>query len=117
MKKFSKSVEYALKGIQVAIRDERNIVIELVLACTVIVFGWVMGITTSDWIAIILSIGFVLVAELTNTAIEKFVDAVSPEKVPWAGTVKDIMAGAVLVASLISVIIAVLIFVPYFFTT
>ncbi len=115
MIKFIKSVGYALMGIAVAIKEERNLKIQLVFAICVIALGFVVAITRTEWIAVILCIGLVLMAELFNTAIESLVDGVSPEKIAWAGKVKDITAGAVLVASIISAIIAVLIFTPYFF--
>lgn len=113
MIRFSKSVGFALKGVARAIKEERNIKIQLLIAAAVLILGLVLKISLIEWIAVILCIGFVLVAELLNTAIENLVDGVSPEKVPWAGTVKDIAAGAVLVASFISVIIAILIFIPH----
>jgi diacylglycerol kinase (ATP) len=115
MIRFAKSIGYATKGIAKAIKDERNIQVQLVMAMGAIVLGLVVGISRFEWIAIILCIGFVLVGELMNTAIENLVDGISPEKSDWAGNVKDIAAGAVLVASIISTIIAILIFTPYFF--
>lgn len=48
------------------------------------------GITRTEWIVIILCIGVVIAAELFNTAIEKLVDLVSPERHPIAGQVKTL---------------------------
>lgn len=117
MVRFIKSLRFALKGIRVAIKEERNIKIQLFVAIGVVVLGLYVGITNAEWVAIIFCIGFVLVTELINTAIENLVDGISPGKIHWAGKVKDIAAGAVLVASVISVIIALLIFIPYIFTS
>ncbi len=106
-----------MKGIRVAIKEERNIKIQLFVAIGVVVLGLYLGITNTEWVAIIFCIGFVLVTELINTGIENLVDGTSLGKIHWAGKVKDIAAGAVLVASVISVIIALLIFIPYIFTS
>jgi diacylglycerol kinase (ATP) len=59
---------------------------------------------------ILLAIALVLVSEIFNTAIERLVDIVSPEHHPKAGIIKDIAAGAVLVASIVAVLIGVFIF-------
>lgn len=117
MVRFIKSLGFALNGIRVAIKEERNIKIQLSIALCVVVLGLYFEITTTEWIAILFCIGFVLVTELVNTAIENLIDGISPEQIHWAGKVKDIAAGAVLVASVISVIIALLIFIPYIFTS
>ena len=53
-------------------------------------------------------------AKLFNTAIEKLVDLVSPERHPVAGQVKDIAAGAVLICAVAAAIIGLIIFIPYF---
>jgi len=71
------------------------------------------GITRTEWIVIILCIGVVIAAELFNTAIERLVDLVSPERHPIAGQVKDIAAGAVLVCAVAAAIIGIIIFLPY----
>jgi diacylglycerol kinase len=50
--------------------------------------------------------GLVLVAEMLNTALEYAIDLLHPDQDPLAGAVKDIAAGAVLVAALVAVIVA-----------
>ena len=54
----------------------------------------------------------VLLTELTNTGIETLTDLVSPEYNEKAGHVKDICAGAVVVAALFALITGLIIFVP-----
>jgi diacylglycerol kinase len=66
-----------------------------------------------EWIAISVAIGLVLIAEFFNTAIESLADFVSPGFHKDIGRIKDISAGAVLVAVLIAVIIGILIFWPH----
>ena len=47
--------------------------------------GFVLGITRTEWTVVILCFGVVIAAELFNTAIERLVDLVSPERHPVAG--------------------------------
>jgi diacylglycerol kinase (ATP) len=54
----------------------------------------------------------VLSLEAANSAIEKLVDLVSPEKNQLAGLVKDLAAAAVLIGSIIAIIVATLVFYP-----
>ena len=54
----------------------------------------------------------VLALETLNTAIEKLVDFVSPGYRKEAGLVKDIAAGAVLIAAIAAVIVGIIVFVP-----
>ena len=75
--------------------------------------GFAFGITPGEWTAICLCIGLVVSAELFNTAIERLVDLVSPQRHPLAGQVKDIAAGAVLVCALAAIAVGLIIFVPY----
>ena len=62
-------------------------------------FGFVLQISSVEWIAVILCIGLVFSAEMINTALEILVDKVSPQKDPVAGKIKDISAGAVFCGS------------------
>ena len=86
----------------------------MIAAMAVIIAGIVLGITRTEWIMVVMCIGTVIAAELFNTAIEKLVDLVSPERHPVAGRVKDIAAGAVLVCAVAAAIIGLIIFIPYF---
>ena len=61
----------------------------------------------------VMCFGIVLAAEGFNTAIERFVDLVSPDFHPIAGNVKDVAAGAVLICAIASAIVGVIIFLPY----
>jgi len=61
---------------------------------------------------ITMAIGLVLIAELANTAIEYLGDAISEEFNDHIKNAKDIGAGAVLMAAIIAIIIACLIFIP-----
>lgn len=102
----------AINGIAVSGVKERNFRIELLLMTLVIVLGIIFSITSSQWIIIIFCGSMVLSLELINTALEKLADAVTTEFNPLIKQAKDIAAGAVLLASVTSVIIGLIIFIP-----
>jgi diacylglycerol kinase len=81
----------------------------------VIAAGFYYNIGEGEWLAIMLAIGLVISLELMNTAMEHLVDLVSPAYHEKAGRVKDIAAGAVLVASAAAGVVGVMIFWKYLF--
>ncbi len=93
----------------------RNSKIQLTSAAIAICVALYYHITVSEWVAILLCIGSVLCLEMLNCALEKLCDLVEPSYNPVIKIVKDVAAGAVLLASAISVIIALFIFLPKIF--
>ncbi|MEG2574055.1 MAG: diacylglycerol kinase family protein, partial [Bacteroides sp.] len=79
----------------------------------VVIAGCLFHITRNEWIAILLCVALVFAAEAFNTAIERLVNIVSPERNVQAGDVKDIAAGAVLICAIIAAIVGLIIFTPY----
>ena len=78
----------------------------------VIISGFILKISITEWTICIVLFGLVITAELINTAIETTVDIVMPEKNEKAKLAKDIAAGAVLVSAIASAIIGIIIFLP-----
>ena len=91
---------------------ERNFVIDLFCAFAAIAAGFLLKISYLEWVTVLLCIAIVLSLEAVNTAIEKTIDLLHPHEHEKAGEVKDIAAGAVLIAAIISAIIGVIIFLP-----
>ena len=87
-KKQIRSFGYAWKGIRQCIGKEQNLSFHLITTIIVIGAGFLFDITRTEWMIIILCIGVVVAAELFNTAIERLVDLVSPERHPIAGQVR-----------------------------
>jgi diacylglycerol kinase (ATP) len=112
--KFLTSFKYAFAGITKVFISEFNFRFHSFAAIAVIIAGFVLDITRTEWLFIVLAIGIVLVTEAINSAIEKLVDLVSPQQQPLAGWVKDVAAGAVLIAAITAAVIGALVFVPYF---
>ena len=104
------SFGYALSGIGYGIRTQRNLRIHLVALATVIVFNAMAGLSVIHWCIELLCCMLVISLELVNTALEAACDRVSTQQHPLLGHAKDAAAGAVLVAAVGSVVIALLIF-------
>ncbi|WP_461448963.1 diacylglycerol kinase family protein [Mucilaginibacter sp.] len=112
IKKLIRSFGYAFKGLAYATKSQLNFRIHLFAAVLAIVLGFVLNITAPEWLWICLSIAIVLLTELTNTGIETLTDLVSPDYNEKAGHVKDICAGAVVVAATFALITGLIIFLP-----
>lgn len=112
-KKQLRSFGYAWKGIRCCVGKEQNLSFHLIATVVTVIAGFTFGISRTEWMIVLLCIGAVIAAELFNTAIEKLVDLVSPERHPIAGQVKDIAAGAVLVCAVAAAMAGLLIFTPY----
>jgi diacylglycerol kinase (ATP) len=107
-----KSFEYAFEGVKAFLLNEPQAIIHLIAAIFVIIAGFYFEITLHEWIAVVCAIGIVIVSEILNTAIEKLTDMVSPEIHPKAKVVKDLAAGAVLMASIVAAVIGLIVFLP-----
>lgn len=108
----TRSFKYAGRGIVRLVSREHNAWIHCAVTVCVIVAGGLLGLSTFEWIAVILCIGAVLAAEGVNSAIEVLCDKVSPEFDEAIKHTKDLAAGAVLILAVMSVIVGLLIFVP-----
>lgn len=102
---------FAWAGIMV-MKKERNFRIHMVVAFLVIVAGITVQLSTYEWSIIVLTIGMVMTLEMVNTSIETLLDYVQSEPNSTVKVIKDITAGAVLVAAIIAVVIGLLIFLP-----
>ena len=104
---------YALTGLRIAFREELSFKIQLVFAVVTPALGWYLGISRMEFLLVIFMIGLVLTAELFNTALEQLCDKFKSEHDPHIGRIKDLAAGAVLVASFTALIVGSIIFLPY----
>jgi len=109
------SFKYAFQGIWSALRKEPNLKFHFIVGVFVILLASILKISREDWAITLLLISFVLVLELTNTAIEAVVDEFTNKEHPGAKLAKDISAGAVLIVVITSVIVGLIIFLPYLF--
>ena len=104
---------YAAKGLKYAFSTQRNFRIHVGFTLVAFILGLFLGLNTSDLAIMALTATSVLIVELVNTAIESVVDlAIGKRFHPLAQIAKDCSAGAVLVASISSLLIAVLLLFP-----
>ncbi len=112
MKAFINRVRYALQGWITFFRREANGQIQLFIAVMVIVAGFALRVSVTDWMILLSCMGVVISLEMINSAMEKICDHVNPKIHPSIKTIKDIAAGAVLWSAVIAAIIGLLIFIP-----
>lgn len=106
------SFAYAFDGVIAGVKSERNMVIHFSAMAMVVVFGSLLGMSTTEWLVCIILFGLVIMAELFNTAIETVVDMVCPQSDPRAKLAKDTAAGAVLMVAIAAAVIGIIIFAP-----
>lgn len=116
LKSFLRSVRHALAGIRYAFREERNFQIELILAVAALSLAFFFPLATVERTIVFLLIGFVLALELINTAFERLLDLLKPRVHPYVKVVKDVVAGSVLIVSVMALMIGGYIFLPYFWS-
>ncbi len=106
-----RSFAKALVGVGLLLR-EPNARIHVAATLTVIGAGCLLHLSATHWAVIATNIGLVFVLETLNTALEGYVDLAAPGRHEMAARAKDAAAGAVLIASVLAVIVAGLIFWP-----
>ena len=104
---------YAAKGLRYAFSTQRNFRVHVGFALAAFILGLFLGLNKSDLAIMALTATSVLIVELVNTSIESVVDLAIGQKFhPLAQIAKDCSAGAVLVASISSLLIAALLLLP-----
>ncbi|MDO5393201.1 MAG: diacylglycerol kinase family protein [Mycoplasmatota bacterium] len=111
-KRLGRSFKAAFSGIKETYVKEQNIKIHTVMALLVVLFGFLLRISYAEWLVCLVLIGFVLMAEFFNTAIEYVVDLASPDIHPLAKAAKDTASAGVLMMAILSALIGLVIFVP-----
>jgi diacylglycerol kinase (ATP) len=104
------SFNFAIEGVIHVLRTQRNMRLHFAAAVAVIVVAVAVGVSKIELSVLLISIAFVLVAEMINTAIEGTIDAATTSFDPMAKLAKDIAAGAVLIASVNAVAVGYLVF-------
>ena len=109
-KNFFEALKNSLSGLFYAIKEQKNLKIQLIMAFLVIIFSIVIKINKIEMMFICIAICFVIFAEVVNTAIEKTVDLVTEEYNEKAKIAKDIAAGAVIISSINAIIVGIIVF-------
>jgi len=110
------SFKHAFDGFIYAIRTQPNFRFHLLAAMTVILLGIYFSIGPTEWLILVFTINTVLIAEMVNTSIEAMVDLITLERRADAKIAKDVSAAMVLVSATLSVVVALIIFLPKILT-
>ena len=112
--KLFNSFMFASRGVVNLLKSEQNARIHIIFAIVVATLAYILSITRLEAIILFFAVTLVIAMEIINTAIEKLLDIVQPEQSKSVEFIKDAMAGAVLIASIIALVVTILIFLPYF---
>ncbi len=104
------SFNYAVSGIILSVKTERNMLIHYIVAILVLITSLFFDFTRTEFLILLFATSLVLVLELINTAIEKTIDMITTEYHPLARLAKDIAAGAVLISAANAFIVGYLLF-------
>ena len=104
------SFNFAFEGIIHVLRTQRNMRLHFAIAFLVLILALVVDVAKFELIALLLSITFVLIAEMLNTGIEAAIDIATTSFDPMAKLAKDIAAGAVLIATANALVVGYLVF-------
>ena len=109
-KRLVDSFNFAIEGIISALKNEKHMKVHILAAIIIVILAIVINASKVEILIISLSVSFVIITELVNTAVEAIVDLVSPERHPLAKLAKDVAAGAVLVAAINALCVGYLLF-------
>ena len=108
-----RSLHHAAHGIAALIRREHNARVHLGATCLVLLAAIWLHVGAEDIRWLLAAIALVWIAEAFNTAIECVCDLAHPGFHPKIKHIKDVAAGAVLLAVLTAAAIGASIFWPY----
>lgn len=108
---FGRTFKNARKGFRLVFKSEINIRIHLIIAVMVVILALLLKFSALEFSLLLFVIGLVIVAEMLNTAIEFALDSIYHNRYSkMVGMAKDISAGAVMFATLISILVGIILF-------
>lgn len=107
-----KSFLHAFNGLKILFREEHNARIHLAAVICVVAAGIIFRVTLTEWIALVIVIGFVFSLEILNSIIERIANFMSPEFDIRIKKIKDLAAAAVLVGAITAFTTGLMIFIP-----
>lgn len=108
---FAGTFKNARKGFRLVVKSEMNIRIHIIIAVLVLITAYFLKFTALEYCTLIFAIAFVIISEMLNTAIEFALDSVYHNKYSkMVGMAKDISAGAVMIASFVSLLVGAILF-------
>lgn len=108
-----KSFKNAFRGLAKTFKEERNFRIQIVFAILIIILMFYFGISKIEQGILLLLIMIVLLLEILNSILERFLDVLKPRVHSYVKDIKDIASAAVLLSAIFSSVIGIIIFYPY----
>ena len=106
------SFKYAFRGIKEALTTEDNLVFHFMASLFVLIFAYFFNFSLVEFSIVVITILFVIIAEIINTIIERLSDIINPEKSEKIRIIKDMSAATVLLSAVCSIVIVILLFLP-----
>lgn len=113
-KRFINSFKNSWDGLKYAYMHEQSMFIHFLATLFTIILGFVFKVNVYEWIIMISLLSLVAIIELLNSSIEAVCDAVTLEYNPLIKISKDTASAAAFLASIISALVILIIFVPKF---
>lgn len=113
IKKLNFSFKYALEGIYYALKYDQNLRIHFFIGFLVVLLSIYFRVNHFEAGILGVMILLVISTEMINSAIEQMVDLITNEHRQEAKIAKDVSAGMVLLTAIGSIIVGLLIFIPY----
>ena len=107
-------MKYALRGLKRIFKEEQSFRVQLVTGLVIIVMACYFPLANWERVALVMMVSLVLILEVINSMFEKMIDVLKPRVHHYVETIKDMMAGAVLLASLAAIVVGILILLPHF---
>jgi diacylglycerol kinase (ATP) len=103
------SFSFALEGIVHTLNHEKNMRVHFMAGFLALIFGIYLNLSAVEFMLLSVTVCFVLIAEMFNTAVEYAVDLIEENFHPLAKVIKDIAAGAVFVSAVNAAVVGYLI--------
>ena len=108
---FNNTFKNARKGMRLVLKSETNIRVHFIIAFFVLILAYLLKFSALEYCILLITISMVIISEMLNTAIEFTLDSIYHNRYSkMVGMAKDISAGAVMFATVISIIIGLLLF-------
>ena len=116
IKQISRSLQVAINGIWLIVKNEPNFRFELIVMGGVIIAGLILKVTYFEWLILFIIFALVLVSEAVNSVVEALCDTVASEYRLNIKYAKDVAAGMVLLMATFATIVGMTIFFPRLYT-
>ena len=91
---------------------DKSFQIHLIITIIITLLSFLLKISLFEWLLVSAVIVAVMITEIINSSIELFCDLVNSQQHDKIKVIKDIMAGAVLITSLYSILVGLFVFYP-----